>query len=76
MSCVTNSDRPALVADPVELVVALLLEGGIAHREHLVDQQHVRVDVGHDREAQPDEHARRVVLDLQVLELLEAGERR
>jgi hypothetical protein len=64
----------ALVADAVELVEALLLEGGVADREHLVDEQDVGVDVDHDREAQPHEHAARVVLDLEVLEAVQAGE--
>ena len=48
---------------------------GVAHREHLVDEQHVGVDLDRDREAEPDAHPRRVVLQLQVDELLELGER-
>ena len=38
-------DRPAAVAQVVEDVEALLLEGGVANGEHLVDHQDVRVDL-------------------------------
>ena len=69
-----EEDRAALVAQPVELVEALLLEGGVADGEHLVDQQHVGVDLDHHREREPHVHARRVVLELQVLELAQLGE--
>src|SRR3712207_7731041 len=47
------------------------LEGGVAHREHLVDEQQVGVDVDHDGEGEADLHPRRVVLQREVLELLE-----
>ena len=69
-----EQDRAALVAQAVELVEALLLEGGVADREHLVDQQHVGVDLDHHREREPHVHARRVVLELEVLELAQLGE--
>ena len=58
----------------VELVEALLLEGGVADGEHLVDQQDVGVDLDRDREREPHVHARGVVLQLEVDELLELGE--
>ena len=74
MSCVTKQDRLALVAHAVELVEALLLEGGVADGEHLVDQQDVGVDLDHHREGQAHVHPRRVVLELEVDELLELGE--
>ena len=66
--------RLALVPQAVELVEALLLERGVADREHLVDQQHVGVDLDRDREGEPDLHARRVVLQLEVDELVQLGE--
>jgi hypothetical protein len=69
-----EDDRPPLLAHPVEHVEALLLEGGVADREHLVDQQDVGVDLDRDREGQPYVHPRGVVLQLEVLELLELGE--
>ena len=53
---------------------ALLLERGVADGEHLVDQQHVGVDLDRHREREPHEHPRRVVLELEVGELLELGE--
>jgi hypothetical protein len=69
-----EEDRLALVAEPVEHVEALLLEAHVAHREHLVDEQNVSVHLDHHREGQPHLHARRVVLQLQLLELAQLGE--
>ena len=69
-----EQDRPALVLEALELLVALLLERGVADGEHLVDQQHVGLDLDRGREREPDVHARGVVLELEVLELLELGE--
>ena len=59
MSCVTSRIvRPSLRAWSQD-VVALLLEGGVADGEHLVDEQQVGVDVDHDAKARrtcmPDE---------------------
>ena len=70
-----EDDRLAGGLQPVELIEALLLERGVADGEHLVDQQHVGVDLHGDGERQPDAHARRVVLELEVEELLQLGER-
>ena len=67
-------DRLARVAHRVEDVEALLLERGVADREHLVDQQDVGIDLDRHREREPDMHPRGVVLQLEVLELLELGE--
>ena len=64
----------ARLADALELVEALLLEGRVADREHLVDQQDLGVDLDHHREREPHEHARRVVLELQVDEVVQLGE--
>ena len=74
MSCVTSSTVRPSSAQARELVVALLLEGGVADGEHLVDQQDVGVHLDHHREREPHEHAGRVVLQAQVGELLELGE--
>ena len=41
-----------------ELVEALVRERLVADREHLVDQQHLGVDVDRDREPEPHVHAR------------------
>ena len=68
-------DRLALGAQPVEDVEALLLEGRVADREHLVDQHHIGVGMHHHRERQADLHPRRVVLELLVDEPLELAER-
>ena len=48
------------LADPVE---ALLLEAGITHREHFVDQQDRRLEEGSDGEAEPNLHPARIELD-------------
>jgi hypothetical protein len=65
-------DRPHVVSDEdhrlaaaphfMEDVGALLLEGCIADREHLVDQQDVGIGLDHHREPEPHQHPRRVVL--------------
>ena len=67
-------DRAPVAAELVDLLGAPALEALVADREHLVDQQHLGLDVGGDGEAEPHEHARRVVLDRRVDELLEPGE--
>ena len=69
-----EDDRPLGVADLVEDVGALLLEGGVADREHLVDQEDLGVGLDHHREGEPDQHPRGVVLQFHVDELLELGE--
>ena len=59
---------------PGDLGFALALEGLVADREHLVDQEDVGVHRDRDREAEPHVHARRVGLDGAVHEVLEPGE--
>ena len=50
-----------------------VLEGHVADGQHLVDQQHVGVDVGGDREAESRVHARRVALERRVDKRPEVG---
>ncbi len=50
--------RPVLALQAVELVEALLLEGCVADGQHLVDEQHVGLDLNRDGEAQPHAHPR------------------
>ncbi len=69
-----EDDRAAFLAHPVEDVEALLLEGGVADGQHLVDQQDLGVDLDRHREGQAHVHPRGVVLELEVLKLLEFGE--
>ena len=69
-----EDDRAASSRSSREDAAALVLEGGVADREHLVDQQHVGVGLDHQREGEPDPHSRGVVLQLEVGELLELGE--
>ena len=68
-------DRPALALESEELLEALLLEGGIADREHLVDQQDLGFNLDRGGKGQAHEHSRGVVLELEVDELLEFGKR-
>ena len=67
--------RASLLAQACELVEALLLERGVPDGEHLVDQQDVGVDLDGGGECEPNVHPRRVVLQLEIDELLELGER-
>ena len=57
-----------------ELVETLEREGLVADGQHLVDEQHVGIDVNRHGEAQPHVHAGRVGLDRRVDEVLELGE--
>ena len=54
---------------PVDGLVALALEGLVAHREHLVDQHDRVLQLGDEREAQAHLHAAGVVPDRGVDEL-------
>ena len=74
MSCVTSRTVFPLSRIALELVEALLLEGGVADGEHLVDEQDLGVHLDHHREGEAHEHARRVVLELQVDEVAQLGE--
>jgi len=58
----------------VEDVGALLLEGGVADCQHLVDQEDVGIGLDHHREAEPHEHPGGVILQLQVDEVVQFGE--
>ena len=69
-----EEDRAAAVLELGDLPEALPLELLVADGEHLVEQQHVGLDVRRDREAEAHEHARRVRAHRQVDELLELGE--
>ena len=70
-----EEDRPAAVLELGDLAEALALELLVADGEHLVEQEHVRLDVRGDGEAEPHEHPRRVRPHRQVDELLELRER-
>src|SRR5213593_3172799 len=70
-----EADRLALRAELVELRVALALEILITNGEDLVDEQHVRIDEGRDREREARVHAGRIRLHCGVEEVAELGER-
>ena len=69
-----EDDRPAAALEVGDLAEALLLERLVADREHLVQQQHVGLDVHRDREAEPHVHPRRVRPHRHVGERLELRE--
>ena len=52
-----EDDGAAVPLEGPDLVEALLLEGLVTDREHLVDEQDLGVDVDGDGEGQPDVHA-------------------
>ena len=58
----------------VHLAEALLLELGVAHRQHLVDDEDLRLEVGRHGEGQPHVHAARVALDRRVEEAADLAE--
>ena len=58
----------------LHLAEALLLEGGVADRQHLVDDQDLRLEVRGHGEGQAHVHAARVVLHRRVDEPLDLGE--
>ena len=53
---------------------ALLLELHVAHGQDFVDEQYLGLEVGRDREREPQGHPGRVALDRHVDELLDLGE--
>ena len=68
-------DRPAALLVLEDLAEALALELLVSDREHLVEQEHVDVEVRGDGEAEPHVHARRVRAHGDVDEPLELRER-
>ncbi len=69
-----EDDGGALFGDLAHPVQAALLEHRVADRQHLVHQQHVRLQVGRDGEAEAHLHARGVELHLPVDGAAEPGE--
>ncbi len=66
--------RPPSLGDAVHGPQALLLEGGVAHGQYLVDQQNLRLEMGRDGKGQPHAHAAGVALHRRVDELIHLGE--
>lgn len=58
----------------LHLAQALLLEGGVAHSQHLIHHEDGGVQVSGDGEREPEEHARGVILERRVQKKLGAGE--
>ena len=61
--------RPTLSGDALHLTETLLLERRVTDREHFVDDQDLRLEVGGDGERKSHVHAARVALDGSVQEL-------
>ena len=75
MLWLTNSTVRPSRATSLILPEALLLERGVADREHLVDEQNLGLEMRGDRERESHVHAARVALDRGVEEALDLGER-
>src|SRR4051794_37456513 len=69
-----EDDRPAFVPELPDAIEALALEGLIAHRQDLVDDQHIGIDVDGHGETQAGDHPGRVRTNLRIDELLDLGE--
>ena len=67
--------RAAFVPEILHAAQAAVAEMQVADRQHLVDDQDLRLEVRRHRKRQPHEHAAGVVLHRRVDELLELGER-
>ena len=74
-SCETKTIVPPRLLELEDLAEALALKRLVADGEHLVEQQHVGLEVRRDGEAEPHVHAGRVRPHRQVDEPLELGER-
>ena len=70
----TRIDGAAILGDAVDVALALLAKGGVADREHFVEDQDVRLQERGDREGEAHIHAAGVALDRRVDEALDAGE--
>ena len=69
-----EQDRLAAAPELAELVEALVREALVADRQHLVDEQHVGIDVDRHGEAETHVHAGRVGLHRRVDEILQLRE--
>ncbi len=69
-----QQNRPAAPLELAELVEALVGEPRVADREHLVDQQHVGIDMDGDGKPEPHVHPGRVRLHRRVDEVLQFRE--
>ena len=67
--------RPFAARDLIHLAKTLLLELGIADREHLVDDQDFRLQMRRDGKRQPHIHAGRIALHRRIEKPLDLGER-
>src|SRR6266508_4243998 len=64
-------DRLLLILEPVEHRKALLLEALVADCQDFVEQENVKRNLNRNRESEPHQHSRRVVLELLIDEALE-----
>src|SRR5580765_8029882 len=69
-----EDDRAAVPVEVANSVDALALEGSVADREDLVQQQDVGIEMRRDRKAEAHEHPGRVGANRNVDEVLELRE--
>ncbi len=72
--CDDEEDGAPGAAELLHASEAATLELRVADREHLVDEEDLRLEVRRDREREPHVHAARVALHRRVEEALDAGE--
>jgi hypothetical protein len=61
---------PLKIANTIE---ATQLKLNVTHREHLVDQQHIGIDLGGDRESQAHVHPARIIAHGHVDKIVQSG---
>ena len=66
--------RPAMPGHILHLAEALLLKLGVADRQHLVDDQNLRLQMRRHREREPHIHAAGIALHRRIEEFLHFGE--
>src|SRR5574337_1174308 len=69
-----QEDRHPLRLEGLHAFLTLFLEDGIPHREKLIDQEQVRLDIGGDREPEASGHPNRIVHQRNINELLKLCE--
>ena len=69
-----EQDRAPGALELLDAPVAAALEGGVAHRQHLVDRDHLGLEMRGDGEPEAGEHSGRVALDRRVEGGTDVGE--
>src|SRR5437773_2744814 len=68
-----EDDSTAFVHDTLHFTQALLLEAGVTHSQHLVDEKNLSLQMRHNSEGQTHIHAAGIVLDRRIHKLFGLG---